>query len=105
MERPEEAKQAENLEEEWNAMQMAREEDPCPSMGMGWEAEETPPGMESRQITQMKETTDPEVRNELHEDREGEADPWGGVGMDDAGAVLTEEPRQNSPLEGERPAK
>ena len=74
-----------------------------------WEAEETPPGLspkaESWQIAQVEETNEPEVRNELHEDREGEADPWAGVGMDDAGAVLTEEPRQKSPLEGERPAK
>ena len=35
---------------------------------------------------------------------EGEAGSWASVGMDDADAVLTEEPRQNSPPEGERSA-
>ena len=42
--------------------------------------------------------------NELLEGWEGEADPWTDMGMDDD-AVLTEELRQNSLPEGERPAE
>ena len=73
------------------------------------EAEETPQGIpanaESREIAQTEEAVDSEERNELYQDGEGDADSWAGVGMDDGDAVLTGEPRQNSPPEGERAAE
>ena len=74
------------------------------------EAEESPPrhtrergeqgdsARRKKQLTQIKEW------KELHEDWEGEADLWAGAGVDDADAVLTEEPRQNS-SKGERPVE
>ena len=75
-------------------------------MGMD-DARETPSGIpanaESREPAQVEEASDLEKeRNELLEDWEGEADRWAGVGMDDADAVLTEEPCQNSPPEGRK---
>ena len=51
-----------------------------------------------------KELTWSKEWNELLEGWEGEADPWTGMGMDDD-AVLTEEPRHNSPPKKERPAE
>ena len=60
-ERPEEAKQAEELEEEWNAMQVENEEDPWACMGMD-DAEETPSGIpanaESREPAQVEAASD-----------------------------------------------
>ena len=34
--------------------------------------------------------------SELHEDMESEEDPWAGTGMDDAEAVLSQEPCQDA---------
>ena len=73
------------------------------------DAEQTPSGIhpnaESWERAQAEEAIDLEKeQNELLEDWEGEADHWTDMGMDDD-AVLTEEPRQNSPPEGERPVE
>ena len=89
-------------------MHVTNEESPWACLGTD-DAEETPSGIhpnaESREPAQMEEAIGLEKEfNELHEDWEGEADPWADMGMDHADAVQTEEPRQNSPPEGERPA-
>ena len=78
-----ETKQAEELEDEWNAMHVTNEESPWASLGTG-DAEETPSGIpanaEIRGPAQVEEAIDFEKEwNELHEDWEGEADPWAGV--------------------------
>ena len=91
-ERPDEVKQAEQPEEEWEAMQMDDEEDPWAGQRMDG-AGEIPSGISTNVESQAEDAVDPQ--EELSELR---------VEIDDNGDGI-EELRRNLPHEEERPTE